>query len=198
MTTIKHICLFALTAMLVAGCGQVTPTNFYTLTPIATERAEGVDAESDLSVGIGPVVLAEYLDRPQVVARLHSNQMDLDDFDTWAEPLDAVIQRVMVRDIGTILDSDLVVGLPNERFVPIDYRVDIVVNRLDSGPSDEVTLEARWALTDDRNGDLVTTRLSMIKEPIAVDASTGQRVSAMSTVLGQLSREIATAIASAT
>ena len=155
MQTLSKLSMAATLSLVLAACGTTAPTNFYTLTPTASEKTEQVGPESDISVGIGPVVLADYLDRPQVVTRLGSNQMNLEDFDTWVEPLDAIIRRVMVRDIGIMLDSQFVVALPDERFVPIDYRVDLVINRFDSGPSPEVFLEARWAVIDDSDGDLI-------------------------------------------
>lgn len=197
MMMTRYAIPLAVAVFVLAGCGEITPTKFYTLTPAATEKAEPAAAESDISVGISPVILAEYLDRPQVVTRLGANRMDLENFDNWVEPLEAIIRRVVARDIGTILDSERVVSIPQERFIPIDYRVDIVVNRFDSGPEEDATLEARWAVVDDRSGDLSATNQSVFSEPLAENASTDDRVAAMSTLLGRLSREIATALAMA-
>ena len=41
----------------------------------------------DLTVGVGPVTLPPYLDRPQLVTRAGSNRAVLADFDSWVEPL---------------------------------------------------------------------------------------------------------------
>jgi uncharacterized lipoprotein YmbA len=195
MTSRVQTGTFALLLLALAGCGQSAPTKFYTLTPSTTTSSEQHAADSNVAVGMSEIILPDYLDRPEVVTRIGANQMQLDDFDSWVEPLESVIHRTMVRDIGVLLNSDRVVGLPDGRFEPIDYRVDVIVIRFDSGPEQNVTLEARWALVDDRSAELVTTRLSIIKEALTDPVSTEMRVAAMSAALGRLSREIAAAIA---
>ena len=67
MTTLTRRPLIALalvSAMLAAGCSNA-PTRFYVLAP---GEMTAVTAPA-LSVGLGPIGLAGYLDRPQIVTR---------------------------------------------------------------------------------------------------------------------------------
>ena len=62
-------------AVLAAGClGGSAPTRFYVLAPVDGPAVAG---ERPLAVGVGPVSLASYLDRPQIVTRPASDKIDL-------------------------------------------------------------------------------------------------------------------------
>lgn len=81
--------LFALvlvTAVLGAGClgGGNAPTRLYVLAPVETPA---LPASGALSVGVGPMHVPGYLDRPQIVTRRDADRIDLGDFDQWGEPL---------------------------------------------------------------------------------------------------------------
>jgi uncharacterized lipoprotein YmbA len=80
------------------GCADSQPTRFYTLSPLAD--ASGGTPLADLpefTVGVGPVTLPPYLDRPQLVTRAGGNRMVLADFDSWVEPLQGMFARVSAR-----------------------------------------------------------------------------------------------------
>ena len=62
-----ELLMFAAALLAVVGCGTTRPSNFYQLNEPAAIRLSGL--ERGLAVGVGPINLPPYLDRPQIVVR---------------------------------------------------------------------------------------------------------------------------------
>jgi len=75
------ILLLLLIMLVLVGCSTTPPSRFYVLTPQATSNVDTKDF--DLVVGVGPVRLVAYLERPQIVARESANQLKVEEFDRW-------------------------------------------------------------------------------------------------------------------
>ena len=87
---------FGVVASLLTGCGRSIPPRFYVLSPLP--RGQQVSApDKPLVIGIGPVELPPYLDRPQIVSRPDANRIALAEFDRWAEPLASSFSGVQGR-----------------------------------------------------------------------------------------------------
>jgi hypothetical protein len=128
-----------------ASCADSQPTRFYTLAGLPDAPSEAMPAHtSDLMVGVGPVTLPAYLDRPQLVTRAGSNRMVLADFDSWAEPLDGLFARVLADNLALLLGTDEVLLLPQRRPMPLDYQVEVDVARFDVDAEGNANLDARW------------------------------------------------------
>ena len=67
------------------GCAGSESVRYYVLS--ATPAGPVGAAVRDIPVGVGPVELPEYLDRPQIVTRTSQNELNVADFDRWAESL---------------------------------------------------------------------------------------------------------------
>jgi uncharacterized protein len=142
----SSLALAILAACLVStSCADSQPTRFYTLAPLAeAPPREAMPAlPSDLTLGVGPVTLPPYLDRPQLVTRAGSNRVVLADFDSWAEPLDGLFARVLAENLAILLGTDDVLLLPQRRPVPLDYQVEVDVTRF-VDTSGNAALDARW------------------------------------------------------
>ena len=63
-------------SLTLAGCSTSPPSRFYLLTP--GEAALEGPALKDLVLGVGPVRLAAYLERPQIVARKSVNRLKVE------------------------------------------------------------------------------------------------------------------------
>jgi uncharacterized protein len=185
--------LAALVAL--AGCADSQPTRFYTLS--ALENAPGGTSRAalpDLTVGIGPVTLPPYLDRPQLVTRPGGNRMVLADFDSWVEPLQGMFTRVLGENLALLLGTDDVLLLPQNRDFALERQVEVVVTRFDVDNVGNAVLDAKWWVYG-RDGDkLLRSGRSTVSEPAAVDDYTAA-AAALSHVLGTMSTEIARAIA---
>jgi uncharacterized protein len=192
----RLVTLAALAAGLaLAGCADGQPTRFYTLSPLAAaSRGASPTTMPDLTVGVGPVTLPTYLDRPQLVTRAGGNRMVLADFDSWAEPLQDVFARVLAENLALLLGTDDVLMLPQRRLVNLDYQVEVDVTRFDVDASGEAVLDARWWVLDEDGEKVLRSGRSTISEPAEAGDYTSA-AAALSRALGAMSKEIAQAIA---
>jgi uncharacterized lipoprotein YmbA len=183
--------------MISVGCitGTTAPARFYVLSalPSPAEQTQVFSEESCLGIGIGPVEIAQYLDRPQIVTRVSPNELKLGDFDKWAEPLKDNVARVLVENVSTLLCTNPIVVFPWRGATMVDYRVEVEVLLLDGELGGNVSLVARWAIFDEERRNMLLNRKSRINEP--TDGQSYKAfVSAQSRALGTLSEEIAEGI----
>ena len=178
-----------------AACADGQPTRFYTLSPlVASSRGAPPTTMPDLTVGVGPVTLPTYLDRPQLVTRAGGNRMVLADFDSWVEPLQGMFARVLGENLALLLGTDDVLMLPQRRDFALDRQVEVDVTRFDVDASGNAVLDARWWVFG-RNGEkLLRSGRSTISEPAEVGDYTAA-AAALSRALGAMSQEIAQAVA---
>lgn len=184
--------LILVTAVLGAGClgGGSAPTRLYVL---ATVETPALPASEALSVGVGPVHVAGYLDRPQIVTRRDADRIDLSDFDQWGEPLRDGISRVLAEDLARQMPSARIAVFPWRSLEGFRYRVTVSVMRLDGPAGGDLVLEARWYVLDGA-GKEVALKITRLVEPTGGPGYSAT-VSAMSRALAALSRDIAQALA---
>lgn len=165
-----------------AGCSTSQPTTFYTLSELVAD-AEPSDGKP-LRLGIGPIHLPAYLDRPQLVTRNGANQMNVADFDQWVEPLDGIFQRVLAENLSRSLVAEQIVTLPARRNLPLDYHVEIDVVRFDADATGEVVLDARWRIFDGLSEQQKDNGHSMTRRQAVVTSDYESIAEAMSSCLG--------------
>lgn len=190
-----------------AGCAGSDTTRFYTLSAeTSTLPATSPMAESSPppSVGLTPVVVPKYLDRPQLVTRPDANAVELNEFDKWSEPLADQFRRTLAADISRLLASERIHLMPVRRAVPIERLVDVQIGRFEAGADGAITLEAQWQIYADDGARLIAQRSSSIRESIG-DASGAANpaseaakpeaiVAAMSRATARLAQDIAAAL----
>ena len=91
-------------------------------------------------VGVLPVFLPGYLDRPQVVTWTGPGELRIDEFLRWAEPLDAGVARVLGESLGTLLPSHRVIRAPWSSAAPLRCRVRLELARFGPQESGEMVL----------------------------------------------------------
>jgi uncharacterized lipoprotein YmbA len=184
-------CLALLATLLAAGCAKAPPPDFFLLDAAAPSQLPGF--EQGLSVGVGPVEIARHLDRNQIVSRESDTKLKLSDRNQWAEPLKAGFTRVLLINLGLELDSNRVYALPMRQRLPLDYRVEVDLVRFDGVLGREVILAARWALMRGDKREILTSKVSRIREPVQGD-DYAAFTTAQSRAVARLGREIAAAI----
>ena len=191
MTTLTRRALLPLVlvaAMLAAGClGGTAPTRFYVLAPVDGPVASG---ERAVSVGVGPVSLAGYLDRPQIVTRPAADKIDLGEFDQWGEPLRDGITRVLAEDLSRLLPGATISIFPWRGLEAVRYQVIVDVTRFDGPAAGDTALEARWRVLDVASSKELAAKTARLAEPTGGPGYT-MTVTSMSRALGSLSRDIA-------
>ena len=202
LTHRMRIWLIAAALLAVAGCGTTPPSNFYQLDEPATTRLSGL--ERGLAVGVGPINLAPYLDRPQIVIRgTTGHKLELSEFHRWAEPLNDSISRVIIVNLSNMLESTRVYSIPRRnKTIPLEFRIEIDIARFDGTVDGGALLVARWTLYGRQEAALVT-KVSIIREPSsgeplaekqAAEEKFEQLIAAQNRALQKLSTELVAAI----
>lgn len=187
----RSIRLLPLLMLLLAGCSTTPPSRFYVLT--AQPAVEQKPATSSLVVGVGPVRLVAYLERPQIVAWESANQIKVEEFDRWGGTLEDNITWVMAENLSHALGSSAVVSFPWERAVLPEYQVAIDVRRFDPSSDNRVYLSAQWRILGDDGRELRAIENSTLNEPLEGSGFAAQ-AAAQSRALGRLSDAIAAKI----
>jgi uncharacterized lipoprotein YmbA len=178
------------------GCLSRSPApRFYTLSPLP--EAQGVARRKAPSppvrVGLGPIKLADYLDQNRLVTRTGDHQAVRSEYDRWIGSFKDEVTQVLADNLGLLLHTEEVYRYPWRTSVPVDYQVTVDVGRCDGRLGEAAWLEARWSVLAGPERELLTTRRSVIQEPVA-EAGYAGLVAAQSRALGRLSREIARTI----
>jgi uncharacterized lipoprotein YmbA len=177
------------------GCGGSPASRFYVLSPMPASE-DHVQIKTDngcYAIGIGPVTLPNYTDRPEIVTRVSPNKLNLGEFDRWAEPLVDGFPRILMENLSTLVCADPMTLFPLRGPRPIDYRVEVEVLRLDGTLGGSASLIARWIIIDEKESRVLLTRKSNLSSPAAADGYEAL-VSAQSQNIAALSREIAEGI----
>ncbi len=117
---LKPLSLFVSLAgclLLASGCSVITPsepTRFYVLS--TAEEAPDIKGSKQLpetiQVGVGPIEIPGYVDRPQIVTFGQGNRLVVADLDHWAEPIQKNVERILVSNLSSLISSQQVFSYP--------------------------------------------------------------------------------------
>jgi uncharacterized lipoprotein YmbA len=178
------------------GCASTPPTRFFVLGSVAgSEKMGSRMGERCLAIGIGPVKIPEYLNQPEIVTRMTQNEVRVDEFAKWAEPLEDNISRALAENLSSLLCIRSIAVFPWRGQTPIDYRIDVHVIRMDGVLGESASLDVSWSIADgtDRKKPPLLTKRSNYRQPTGGE-DYGAFASAQSRNLASLSREIAETI----
>jgi uncharacterized lipoprotein YmbA len=165
----KIIGLILFAALMLIGCrGSAPPVEFYTLSATRTQtQANRITAEKPVSVGVGPVVIPEVLDRPQIVIRTSPNKLQIDEFHRWAGRLDADLARVVAENISLKLPTEQVAVYPWDANFEPHYQVTLDIRYFEGRLGEDVLLDVVWKVIDLQKGATLRVKKSVIKKPLA-------------------------------
>ncbi len=187
--------VLCLLLIVIGGCSRTQTARFYTLngfTDPSTEQ-QAVPSKDGVAVGLGPIRLPEYLDRPQIVTRVSPNEVRFAEYHRWAGPLSGDLSNILAKNLSTLLGTDHIALYPWKATTPIDCRVEIEVSRFDGKPGDSVLLESQWIVFSGDRKKVLGTNTSSLSEPVN-GRGYEALVAAQSRALAALGREIAEAI----
>ena len=171
-----------------SGCAKTPPPDIYLLDSAAPSQLPGF--EKGIAVGVGPVELAPYLDRGQIISRESATKLKASEGHQWGEPLKAGFTRVLMVNLGLELDSNRIYEFPTRQRRSLDYQVAVDVLRFDGALSGEVVLGVRWTLLSGDGRRVLVSKVSSIEESVR-QPSYESFVIAQSRAVVQLAREIA-------
>lgn len=180
-----------LVAIALAGCGLLTAPRtiapqFFVLNAVAPPGT----TDHPIHIGLGPVSLPSYLDRPEMARRVDANQIAYDAEARWAESLHGNFQRTVAANLVVLLHPTRIEFFPWYRTARFDVITTIAVSRFEQQPDGSVALMARWTVRDGQDVTQVV-RESVYSRP---GGSPEQNAAALSGLVAELSQDIAAAI----
>lgn len=196
---IPNFLLFFALILMFGGCAASTQqSKFFVLTSIAKDTTKKLAPSRDkMAIGVGPFEFPSYLNRPNILNRVGTNEVQLSEYHRWAEPLEENFSRVLAENLSTLLSTDRVAIFPWKGTMPIGFQVTVSVTKFDGELGGDSLLECRWAIFRDYGKEVLVMKKSSFKE-----TSKGKGYEALVTGLNEnlekLSVEIAKAIKSFT
>ena len=194
----RHLVAVA-TIVLVTACSMLSPqpdrSRFFVLTAMAPPDVPSTtsDGSRPLTLALGPVRLAPYLDRNDLAIRLSADEIRYSDGERWAEPLERNVTNVLAVNLSRLLAPVRVVAYPQPPGLRPAYQIEIEIGRLDTTRAGEAALAAHWTIEDLGTRDLLASRDSYLTRA-AAGAGTPAAVAVLSGVLAELSQEIASTV----
>jgi uncharacterized lipoprotein YmbA len=196
MSALLSCALCLLSGCVNLGAGTTQRTRLFVLSPLTTAETTATQrTDGDFSLGVGPLTLPAYLDRPQVVTRIADNEIGIAAFANWAEPLDRNFQRTLAENLALLLGTQGVYPHPWRSALRPTHRLLLEVIRFDANPAGDAVLSVRWEVLDNRGEPMIPKRKGVFRQTVTQGDVAGV-VAAMSSVLADFSREAAAAIAS--
>ena len=182
------IAMLGLLALGTAGCTVAPPTQFYQLQQQVTDVAS---RESTATVLLGPLSIADYLQRESLLQREVDGSLTHSQQARWAGSLDNDIGQFLLRQISAQLGSSRISLYPDRIGMQAQAQIVLNISRLDSGVQQPAVLEAQWRLLDAK-GELSSSRVLHLTEQHNGELS--DQVRAQSDLLGQLSKQLVAAL----
>ncbi len=144
--------VFLILAIVLGGCASTPPTRLFVLSaPPGSEKTENPGSDPCFALAIGPVRIPSHMSQPEILTRIGPNEVRADEFAKWAEPLDENISRVLAENLASLLCVRAITLFPRKGQVPMDYRVEVSVIRMDGVLGENASLDVLWTITDGKD-----------------------------------------------
>lgn len=186
----QNINILIVLFFLISACslgGKSSPSHFYVL----DSKAESVTNEhlKNLSMAVGPMTIPGYIDRPQIVTKTKSSELQLAEFDRWAEPMGDMMIRTLTGNIKAITGSHLIYSYPWPSRLNYAYQISAKIIKFENDENGDALLVVHWQLRDKKDDSKSKIIHSEFKSN-AVDTSYSARVAALNDTLSQFAEKI--------
>lgn len=185
----RRALLIAMAALAVGCLGRSPTVRYYTMSPVGNAQGD----RSDLAVGLGPITLPDYLDRPQLVTRTRGSELRVDEQQRWAGGFESNLLGTLADDLRTRLGSDLVFLDASASPSPVAFQVAVDIRQFEAREGEGIVLRARWIVREKIGLERAWTRESTIRQEISGGGVQG-RIDAYDVALGKLADQIAAQI----
>lgn len=180
-------------ALALAGCGTSAPVRYYGL--VAVEQDIQFPVPKEFTVSVGPVRVAEYLNRSHIVTRGDGVGIYFAEYDRWPEPLAKSFQRTVANNLAALLGSDRVLEFPAQAELGVGYLLPAQVTRFDTDSTGIAILEIQWLVKNSDEEVVVTGRRSRYTGQVPDPDNYQSIVTALSGLIGAFSRDVGTILA---
>lgn len=133
--------------LLLSGCmNDSKPVQFYMLNADSgfTASTRAPSNERSPVIGLGPIRIPEYLNRPQMIVAATDNQYQLSEDHRWAERLDQNISLALFKALPRQLGTDRIVRYPWPQRQAVDYQVGIDILEFNVDANSRSRLITQW------------------------------------------------------
>lgn len=148
---------------------------------------------SGVIIGVGPVGIPEYQNRPQIVTQNENKMLTIAQFDRWGEPLDLALARLVSDNLTALLEGVTIKTYPWNLAIPVKYQLILDVVKLESQLDKDLFFAVQWSIIDAQANKMVLMKKSEFRLPITPHNYSGL-VKTLSTACASLSSEIAKAL----
>ena len=142
---------FLLPALLVwgIGCARTKPSKFYTLNAAWPESKDvSPQDRGTMLLGVGPVQVPTYMDRPQMVTRVNENEVALSEFNRWAEPVSKALPTVLENNLAYLLPGTDISGYNLHQHFQLTHQLVVEIDEFIGTPGGEAVLRVKWMLVE--------------------------------------------------
>src|ERR1035437_3968195 len=142
-------------ALLLSGCLSIpnSPTpRFYTLSPVnEKQESKKINITPHVIIGVGPLKIPKYLDRPQIVTKTKEKMLQFAQFDRWGESLDLGLARLIREDLTVMIPGAKLTLYPWNPSIAVKYQVVVELVQMDSELDRDMFFVAQWMIIDVQN-----------------------------------------------
>jgi uncharacterized protein len=147
----KIATVFIFSSLLLNGCSSSSPKSYYLLkadpAPILSSDDSAATKNTDIQeiIGLGPIEVADYLDRNQLVRASKQSSIIVSDRDYWGEPLTKGIARVLAINLMNKKNDRLVRVFPWRNGTTPELSFTVMIYDL-QWKNNEAFINASWRL----------------------------------------------------
>ncbi len=175
----------------IAGCASLEPrpdrSRWFTL-PV--DAPADVSPSGVASLGLGPVTLPPYVDRPEIATRVGPAEVSFPPDVRWAAPVGDLVRQALEADLRARVAAREVLRWPWPLGAPPELAVAVEIGRFEADAAGGAALEARWTVTP-RGGAPVSGE-TRVQEP-GPKGDVAASVAGLSRALGRLAADVAAA-----
>lgn len=145
---------------------------------------------SGLALGVGPVILPDYIDRGELVFQTQDHKFEIPYERRWAGTLRATTTRVIGTNLARLLRTGNLHLYPWEPGIKLRYQVRVEIRQFHAVSGGDAILQCVWRVEDKASGANVVSKIGNFSEPVRGDGYEAI-VAAQSRLLSQLARSIA-------
>ena len=177
-----------------SACGTSPPVHFYALSEPAPSP---IAKTGDTVVIIGPLDVAQYLKRPNIIVRDADHRLKVAQFDQWAEAPQLAIVPWLAREVDRQLAQAVVMAFPPLGHADAPYHVRGTIAEWDTDASGAAVLVVQWECASDNGPALVPVHTSRYTAQAAKPDDYSDIVRALNQTLTEFAADIAGALSSA-
>jgi len=141
----QYLLMILLYSTLISACSKPA-LDFYMLSTDSDNPPINQTFNKSTNIGLGPIHLPDYLNRPQLVIETAENQYHLEENQRWAENLEQNISRELTQFLVKRLGIEQIWHYPWSHRQVIDYQVSLDILQLHHGVDGFNHFQALWRI----------------------------------------------------